>query len=156
MLGLALATAQTGLAQPLPALLQLPPPPALRLALPAPAAPSGWVHPERAPWLTYTSAVLPREWQDVPDEELRLELETGRVNLGRLSLSGEISTVPGRERDCPDCRGAAWSSALRLKYHTGNLGPLRDTGPELLMGFSPARAGVKAGGLLRGGFSGKF
>jgi hypothetical protein len=155
-LGLALTAAQAGLAQPLPALLQLPPVPALRLALPAPSGQSGWVHPESAPWLAYTSAVVPREWRDVPDEDLRLQLETGRVNLGRLSLTGEISTAPGRERDCPDCRGAAWSSALRLKYHTGDLGPLRDTGPELLVGGSPARAGVKAEGLLRGVFSGKF
>ena len=45
---------------------------------------------------------------------------------------------------------------VRLKYKTGDLGPLRETGPELSVGFTPARPATKSQGLVRGGFSGKF
>jgi hypothetical protein len=157
-----LASGQAG-AQQLPSLpaARLPPVPTFQLSLPVLPLPSKrwlWLQPEGSPATAdWRTALVPREWRDARDDELRLELETGHWNLGKLSLSSEISTVPGRERDCgPGCRGASWSSGLRLKYNAGDLGPLRQTGPELNVGFTPARPGTKSQGLLRGGFSGKF
>ena len=151
------AAAQPVLEPPVPEPASLPPVPVLRLALPVPPTPAEWLQREGPTWLSYTNALVPREYQGVRADELRLELETGRVQLGRLSVTGQISTVPGRERDCePDCRGAGWSSSLRLKYETGTLGPLRETGPELKLGGQRAGAGMKRQGLVRGGFSGKF
>ena len=153
---------RAGAQQPpsLPALL-LAPVPTFQLSLPAvPPPPNWWLWPQRegSPATAYwQTALVPREWRDARDDELRLELETGRWDLGQLSLTSTISTVPGRERDCePGCRGASWSSGLRLKYNAGDLGPLRQTGPELSVGYTPARPGTKAQGLLRGGFGGKF
>jgi hypothetical protein len=139
----------------------LPPLPALRLSLPALPLPSNqWrtLPPQADSGSPYwQSALVPREWRGARDDELRLELETGRWEVGRFSLSAELSTVPGRERDCePGCRGAGWSSTLRWKYNAGDLGPLRETGPELNVGYTPARPGTKSQGLLRGGFSVKF
>jgi len=157
-LGLQVAlVARPGAAQPLPATLSLPPVPAFQLSLPAPPTRYGGREQEGSTWPSSVNAVVPRQWQAVPQDELRLELETGRLDLGRLSLTGHISTVPGRERDCqPDCRGAAWSSSLRLKHDLGNLGPLRQAGPELNVGLAPARPGMKSQGIVRGGLSGKF
>ncbi|MEO8185411.1 MAG: hypothetical protein ABI895_41920 [Deltaproteobacteria bacterium] len=157
-LGLQLTVvARPAAAQSLPATLNLPPMPELQLSLPAPPTQYTWREQEGSTWLTSANAVVPRQWQAVTEDELRLELETGRLDLGRLSLTGHISTVPGRERDCqPDCRGAAWSSSLRLKYDAGDLGRLRETGPELNVGLVPARRGTKSQGIVRGGFSGKF
>lgn len=144
----------------LPAFL-LPPVPTFQLSLPGVPLPSNqwlWLQQEGSPATAYwQTALVPREWRDARDDELRLELETGHWDLGKLSLASAISTVPGRERDCePGCHGASWSSALRLKYNAGDLGPLRQTGPELSVGYTPARPGTKAQGLLRGGFGGKF
>ena len=144
----------------LPAYL-LPPVPTFQLSLPAVPLLSNqwrWLQQEGSPAATYwRDALVAREWRYSRDDELRLQLETGHWELGKLSLSSEISTVPGRERDCePGCSGASWSSALRLKYNAGELGPLRQTGPELSVGYTPARPGTKSQGLLRGGFSGKF
>ena len=156
----AASAAQEGPPSPLPGYL-LPAVPSFQLSLPSVPLPSNqwlWVQQEGSPAAGYwQTALVPREWRDARDDELRLELETGRWELGNLSLSSEISTVPGRERDCePGCRGASWSSGLRLKYNVGDLGPLRQTGPELNVGYTPARPGTKSQGLLRGGFSGKF
>jgi hypothetical protein len=150
-------------AQPSPALPSylLPPVPTFQLSLPVVPLPSNqwlWLQQEGSLATAYwQTALVPREWRDARDDELRLELETGHWDPGQLSLTSELSTVPGRERDCgPGCRGASWSSALRLKYNAGDLGPLRQTGPELSVGYTPARPGMKSQGLLRGGFSGKF
>jgi hypothetical protein len=153
-----LAIAGVSAAQSLLPMLNLPPVPSFQLSLPAPSSSWVWVQKEGSPLPAYwQTTVVAREWRDVPDDELRLELETGRLELGRLVMSGQISTAPGRERDCaPNCRGAGWSSSLRLKYGTGDLGPLRQTGPDLSVGWTPARPGMKSQGLLRGGFSGKF
>jgi hypothetical protein len=153
-----LAVPGVSAAQSLPPMLNLPAVPSFQLSLPAPSTSWIWVQQEGSPVLAYwQTTVVSREWRDVPDDELRLELETGRLELGRLVISGQISTAPGRERDCaPSCRGGGWSSALRLKYTTGDLGPLRQTGPDLSLGWTPARPGLKSRGLLRGGFSGKF
>lgn len=139
----------------------LPQVPSFQLSLPVVPLPSNqwlWLQQEGSPASAYwQTALVPREWRGARDDELRLELETGHWELGQLSLTSEISTVPGRERDCePGCRGASWSSALRLKYNAGDLGPLRQTGPELTVGYTPARPGTKSQGLLHGGFSGKF
>ena len=147
-------------AQDVPAYL-LPQVPSFRLSVPTLPVLANqwlWLRQEGSPGTAYwQTALVPREWRDARDDELRMELETGHWDLGKLSLSSEISTVPGRERDCePACRGASWSSALRLKYKTGDLGPLRETGPELSVGFTPARPATKSQGLVRGGFSGKF
>jgi hypothetical protein len=157
-----LASRQGGAQQQpsLPANL-LPPVPTFQLSLPALPVPSNhwlWLQQEGSPAAAdWKAALVPREWRDARDDELRLELETGHWDLGKLSLSSELSTVPGRERDCEAaCRGASWSSALRLKFNAGDLGPLRQTGPELKVGFTPARPGTKPQGLLRGGFGGKF
>ena len=139
----------------------LPQVPSFQLSLPAVSVPANqwlWLQREGSPATAYwQTALVAREWRDARDDELRLELETGHWDLGQLSLTSSISTVPGRERDCgPACHGAAWSTALRLKYDAGDLGPLRQTGPELNVGFTPARPGTTSQGLLRGGVSGKF
>jgi hypothetical protein len=133
--------------------------PSLRLTLPVvPALPN---RESTGLWPRYwQEASVPREWRSATDDELRLDVETGRWQAGRLSVSTEISTVPARERNCregdSDCRAPAWSSALRLKYQTGDIGPLRETGPELKVLVTPPRPGVRGGGLLQGGFGGKF
>jgi hypothetical protein len=158
LIGVGMGVVRISAAQSLPPQLNLPPVPAFRLSLPAPSAqpPALQQEGERLP-AYWQIALVPREWRDFSDEELRLELETGRLELGRLAMTGELSTVPGRERDCaPDCRAAGWSSSLRLKYGAGDLGPLRQIGPELRVGWTPARPGMKPQTLLRGGFSGKF
>jgi hypothetical protein len=158
LVGAALGVVRTSAAQSLPPQLNLPQVPSFRLSLPAPSLPPLGVSREGAPVPPYwQTARVPRAWRDFPDDELRLELETSRLQLGQLAISGELSTVPGRERDCgSDCRGAGWSSELRLKYGAADLGPLRQTGPELSVGWTPARPGMKSQTLLRGGFSGKF
>jgi hypothetical protein len=152
-----LGVVRIGAAQSLPPRLNLPPVPSFRLSLPAPSAHPPAVQREGQSLPAYWQAPLvPREWRDFTDDELRLELETGRLELGRLAITGELSSVPGRERDCAaGCRGAGWSSSLRLKYDAGDLGPLRQTGPELNLGWT-ARPGLKSPTLLRGGFSGQF
>jgi hypothetical protein len=159
----ALLVAQHSQAQQPPSLAAflLPPLPTFQLSLPVlllPSSQSRWLPQEGSSATAYwQSALVPRAWREARDDELRLELETGRWEVGRLSLTSAISTVPGRERDCePGCRGAGWSSTLRWKYNAGDLGPLRQAGPELSVGYTPARPGRKSQGLLRGGFSGKF
>jgi len=158
LIGVAMGVVRISAAQSLPPQLNLPPVPSFQLSLPAaPAHPPALRQAGEGTARYWESALVPREWRYFTDDELRLELETGRLELGRLAMTGELSTVPGRERDCaPDCRGAGWSSSLRLKYGTGDLGPLRQTGPELRVGWTPARPGMKPQTLLRGGFSGKF
>jgi len=157
-IALAAGVVRVGAAQSLPPQLNLPPVPSFRLSLPAVSAPPSAGQPERERSPAYwQNPLVPREWRDFTDAELRLELETGRLELGRLAITGQLSTVPGRERDCaPPCRGAGWSSSLRLKYGAGDLGPLRQTGPELNLGWTPARPGLKSHTLLHGGVSGKF
>jgi hypothetical protein len=123
--------------------------------LPAPGA----AQREGAPWSSYwLDATLPSEWRHATAGELRLELPTARLELGRLSLTSLLVTVPGRERDClPDCRDAQWSSALRLQHDLGDLGPLRQTGPQLeLRGARPPGNRGRGQGYFGAGFSGKF
>lgn len=122
------------------------------------AATAGSMRREEARGASYAhGTVLPVEWRHVPDSELRLEVPTARLELGRLAISSQLETVPGRERDCvPDCRAPQWSSVLRLQYDAGALGPLRQTTPQLeLKGGRPP-----AGGLGRrffvAGVGGKF
>jgi len=84
-------------------------------------------------WPSYweTSSV-PEQWRGVADADLRLNVETARWELGALSLSTAYLVAPERERLCyPECAGFGASSALRLKYDFGGLGPLQQLGPEL-------------------------
>jgi hypothetical protein len=101
---------------------------------------------------------VPSEWRTAPDAELRFEIETFRWTLGALSLTGELAIIPERDRLCfPECNGPGSSSVLRLKYDTGDIGPLRETGPELRVGSSaPGDAPGRNPLLLGTGFSGKF
>jgi hypothetical protein len=131
--------------------------PRLQLSLPAPAV--GAVRQEGSLGLGYLrDAVVPRQWRHFSDAELRLEIPTARLELGRFSLSSQLETVPGRERDClPDCRAPEWSPALQLEYNTGDLGPLRQTGPQLrLLGARSPGGGQGGRRFLGAGFSGKF
>ena len=85
-----------------------------------------------------------------------MRVETGRWELGRLSLTAAIESVPERELECPpNCRGPDWRPSLILKYDAGDLGPLKQVGPSLDLGgaLSP---GQPARGASGGGFSGVF
>jgi hypothetical protein len=144
---------------------RLAPVPNLRLTLPPPVLGPGTglgppLHSEStpAPWLTYWMTThATAAWRGFSDGELRMNIETGRWELGPLILSTQITSTPESERDChPDCRGPAWSSSLRLKYDMGNVGPLQHVGPELEVGVTPAEPRTPAKSLLRGGFSGQF
>jgi hypothetical protein len=133
---------------------RLAPVPKLQLVLPRV---SGAMRHEGPPWLRYwREATVAKEWSTSTDADLRLELPTARLDLGRLSLRSQLDTVPGRERDClSDCRGAQWSSSVRLKYDVGDVGPLRQAGPQLnLQGARPQGSSTR--GFLGGGFGGKF
>lgn len=130
--------------------------PRLQLVLPAPTAFAA--RREGPPRFSYwLEAAVPREWRHSPDAELRLEVPTARLELGKLSLSSQLEAVPGRERDCaPDCRAPEWSPSLRLKYDTGDVGVLRQTGPQLeLEGARPPGSG-RGRRFFGAGFSGKF
>src|SRR5689334_19090173 len=86
-----LASAASGAQEPpsLPDYL-LPAVPSFQLSLPAVPLPSNqwlWLQQEGSPASGYwRTALVPREWRDARDDELRLELETGRWELGKLSL----------------------------------------------------------------------
>jgi hypothetical protein len=152
------ATPESAPAAPTPALLPpLAPVPKLQLVLPAPDVGSS-VRREGPAWPSYAPDVtVPREWRNLPDAELRLEVPIARLDLGGLSLSSQVETVPGRERDCvSDCRGPRWSSALRLKYDAGDWGPLRQTGPQLDLRGARPLGNARARGFLGAGFGGKF
>jgi len=166
LLSVLLASAQRSVgAQPTPRApdpepLPVPSLPALQLTLPslvnlgslgAEAAQRWW----RGYW---EDASVPGEWRSAPDSELRFNVETFRWTLGALSLTGELAIIPERERLCfPECTGPGSSSVLRLKYDTGDIGPLRETGPELRIGSTaPGDAPGRNPLLLGTGFSGKF
>lgn len=144
-------------APPTPAVLPLAPMPKLQLVLPAPDI-GGVVRRDGPAWPSHArDATVPREWRNLPDAELRLEVPITRLDLGRISLSSQIETVPGRERDCAsDCRGPQWSSTLRLKYEAGDWGPLRQTGPQLDLRGARPPGNASARGFLGAGIGGKF
>jgi hypothetical protein len=136
----------------------LAPVPEFRLSWAAPALPVA-----RA--LQRPELLWPQYWRepradkaarDFTDAELRIVVETGRWELGRLSLTSEIVSVPERERDCgANCRGPEWSPSLILKYDAGDLGPLKKLGPSLNLGGTLG-PGKPARGASGGGFAGVF
>jgi hypothetical protein len=78
------------------------------------------------------SPLIPRMWRDAPESDLRLKVETGRWEVGALSLTASWIVTPERERLCyPDCKGSGSSTALRLEYDFGDVGPFLQIGPEL-------------------------
>ena len=84
-------------------------------------------------WPSYwETSTVPKPWQGVADADLRLNVETAQWEVGALSLSAAYIVTPERERLCyPECSGFGASSALRLKYDFGDLGPLQELGPEI-------------------------
>ncbi len=86
-----------------------------------------------------------------------MRVETGRWELGRLSLTGEMVSLPERERDCSPfhCSGPDWRPSMSLKYDAGDLGPLKQVGPRLNLGGALV-PGQPARGASGGGFSGAF
>lgn len=134
---------------------QLPPVPRLQLTLPTPAGSAQ----REGTWPRYwRDTAMPAEWRHATDEELRLELPMARLQLGRLSLGSLLMTTPGRERDClPDCRTPQWSSVLRLQHDLGDLGPVRQVGPQLeLRGARPPGNAGQGRRYVGAGFGGKF
>ncbi len=134
--------------------LSLPAVPRFQLSPPGAAGASR----EGPPWSSYWRyGKVPEAWRFSTDADLRLEVPMVVLDLGSFSLSQQLETVPGRERDClPDCRGPQWSTSLRLKYDAGELGPLRQAGPELeLKGARPPGRG-QSRGYFGAGFGGKF
>jgi hypothetical protein len=83
--------------------------------------------------LTHASVpLIPDMWRDAPESDLRLNVETGRWEVGALTISTTWIVTPERERLCyPDCSRTGSSVALRLKYDLGDLGPFLQIGPEL-------------------------
>lgn len=78
------------------------------------------------------SPLVPQMWRDAPESDLRLNVETGRWELGALSLTASWIITPERERLCyPDCNRTGSSTSLRLKYDLGDVGPFLQIGPEL-------------------------
>lgn len=145
---------------PAPEPLPIPSPPSLQLTPPS-LVDLGSLGSESSQrwWRGYWEGTrVPSEWRAAPDSELRLGVETVRWTLGPLSLTGELAIIPERERLCfPECTGPGSSSLLRLKYDMGDIGPLRETGPELEIGSSaPGDAPSRNPLLLGTGFSGKF
>jgi hypothetical protein len=145
-----------------PPTLSLPLVPSLRLTTPALLVPStGQAQGDILPvqWLPYwQTARVPSEWRYVPDEELRLRVETTRWELDRVSLSGGMETVPREERTCyPTCAADAdWESNIILKYDGGDVGPLQQAGPMVELGGKPRAQGVQQRSLVKVGLSGAF
>lgn len=139
-----------------PAQLSLPLVPRWQLVLPA--ASTGSVRHEGPPGSSYwREATVATEWRHVPDAELRLELTTARLELAGLALSSQLATVPGRERGClPDCRAPGWATSLRLKYDAGDVGPLRQTGPQLELEGVPMPRSREGRRFLGAGLGGSF
>lgn len=118
-------------------------------------------------WPSYwEDSTVSRQWQGVADADLRLNVETAHWELGALSLSTAYVVTPERERLCyPECSGFGASSAIRLKYDFGDLGPLQQLGPELELVTNTEDVGmasregdspVPRNWLLRIGLSWKF
>jgi hypothetical protein len=145
-----------------PPAFSLPTVPNLRLSTPALLFPSaGQAEGDTlpVPWLRYwQTARVPNEWRYVPDEELRLRVETTRWDLDRLTLSGGIETVPRAERTCyPTCPADAdWEGNIVLKYDGGDVGPLQQAGPIVELGGKPQAQGVQQRSLVKVGLSGAF
>jgi hypothetical protein len=152
----------------LPAWLSVPPAPSLplvpslRLTAPTLLVPSpGQAQGDTLPvgWLNYwQTASVPSAWRYVPDEELRLRVETAHWQLDRLSFSAGMETAPEQERPCfPTCAADAdWDSNVVLKYDGGDVGPLQQTGPMVQLGGKPRAQGVQERSLVRVGLSGAF
>jgi hypothetical protein len=127
------------------------------LLLPSPGQAQGDTLP--GPRLPYwRTATVPGEWRYFRDEELRLRVETNHLQLGRLSFSGGMETLPVEERTCyPTCAADAdWESNIILKYDGGDVGPLQQTGPMVELGGKPEAQGVQRRSLVRVGLSGAF
>jgi hypothetical protein len=144
------------LSLPLVPPLQLTPP---ALLAPTPAIPEGLA--AHQPWLHYWhDAQVPAEWRDATDDELRLRLETGNLELGDWAVSTGLRLTPEHERECyagyRGCRGADWESSVILKYEAGNVGPLQQAGPMLELTGKPPTSGVRGRGLFNVGIAGAF
>lgn len=150
-----LAALQPSTRPPAPS-LQLPAVPRLQLAWPAPS--SVGLREQGLGLYSLSAAAVPGEWRYASDGELRLQIPTAQLVLGSFSLSSQLETVPGRERGCsPDCRAPEWSPVLQLKYQAGDVGPLRQAGPQLrLEGARATGSGQGARRFFGAGFSGKF